>query len=59
VATPNAAISDRISTQAELEEELQQAERDFARGNFIELTVEDLDRCIEAGRWPWTDESSE
>jgi hypothetical protein len=44
--------------QAELEEELRQAEEDFARGDFVALTIEQLDRCIAAGEWPWPEESS-
>jgi hypothetical protein len=44
--------------QAELEAELGQAERDFASGDFVELTLEQLDRCIAAGEWPWPNESS-
>lgn len=44
--------------QAELEQELRQAEEDFMRGDFVELTVEQLDRAIAAGEWPWPDESS-
>ena len=45
--------------QAELEVELRQAEDDFMRGDFIELTVEELDRCIAMGDWPWQHVSSE
>lgn len=48
-----------MTMQAELEEELRRAEQDFTRGDFIELTVEDLDRSIAAGEWPWPTESSE
>jgi hypothetical protein len=60
MATPNAAAANpEMMMQAELEEELQQAEEDFARGDFIELTVEELDRCVAAGQWPWPDASSE
>jgi hypothetical protein len=59
MATPNVATAAQASNaQAELEEELRQAERDFANGDFIELTIEELDRCIAAGKWPWPDESS-
>jgi hypothetical protein len=59
MATPNAiATSSEATMQAELEEELRQAEEDFARGDFIELTVEQLDQSIAAGEWPWPDESS-
>jgi hypothetical protein len=60
MAIPNAAAkSPELTMQAELEDELRRAEQDFAEGDFIELTVEDLDRCIAAGEWPWPNESSE
>ena len=60
MATPTAAAkSAQMATHAQLEEELRQAEQDFARGDFIELTVEQLDACIAAGEWPWQRESSE
>jgi len=60
MATPNAvAHSTDAMMQIELNEELRLAEEDFARGNFIELTVEELDACIAAGQWPWPTESSE
>jgi len=39
--------------------ELSRAEHDLTQGAFIELTVEDLDRCIVAGEWPWASGSSE
>lgn len=51
--TPNAPKSLEMTTQAELEEELRSAEQDFARGDFVEFSVQELDRCIEAGEWPW------
>ncbi len=57
--TPNAAKSLTAPAQAELQEELREAEEDFARGDFIELTIDELDRCVAAGEWPWPDESSE
>jgi hypothetical protein len=60
MATPNAAAnSTEAMIQAELESELRRAEEDFARGDFVELTVDDLDRSIAAGVWPWPSESSE
>lgn len=43
--------------QAELQEELRQAERDFENGDFVELTIEQLDRIIETGESPWPAES--
>ncbi len=59
MATPNAAKSLEMAMQTELEEELRSAEQDFARGDFVEFTVQELDRCIEAEEWPWASESSE
>jgi hypothetical protein len=60
MAIPNtAAKALESTTQADLNDELSRAERDFAQGDFIELTVEDLDRSIAAGEWPWPNESSE
>jgi len=41
----------------ELEEELLRAEADFARGDFIELSREELDHCIQTGESPWPDAS--
>jgi hypothetical protein len=38
---------------APLEEELRQAEADFVRGDYIELTSEELERCITMGESPW------
>ncbi len=60
MATPTAAVkSSQATLQAELEEELRQAEADFANGDYIELTVEELDRCIAGGEWPWQRASSD
>jgi hypothetical protein len=43
----------------DLEAELLQADRDFEDGDYIELTVEELERCNETGEWPkWPDGSS-
>ena len=40
-----------------LEHELQQAMDDFERGDYIELTVEQLEHCAATGESPWPDES--
>lgn len=40
-----------------LEEELLAAEEDFARGDYIELTPEQLAHCAETGESPWPDGS--
>ncbi|HEY6460342.1 MAG TPA: hypothetical protein VIY73_09330 [Polyangiaceae bacterium] len=58
MATPTTVAKSSGGTQqAELEAELRQAETDFANGDYIELTPEQLDRCIRTGESPWPDES--
>jgi hypothetical protein len=42
---------------ADLEDELRSAVDDFERGDYIELTDEQLARCIATGESPWPDES--
>ena len=60
MSTPTAtAKSSHASLPAGLEEELRQAEEDFARGDFVDITIEQLARCIAAGEWPWQHASSE
>lgn len=58
MATPHAAQSLEMTAQAELEAELRSAEQDFAQGDFVELTVQELDRCVGANEWPWPTGSS-
>lgn len=59
MATATAATKGfEAAAQATLAEELRHAEEDFANGDFIEVTIEELDRCILAGEWPWQDEPS-
>lgn len=60
MASPTSGVaSSPGAMQAELAEELRQAEGDFGRGDFIDVAIEELDRCMAAGEWPWPDESSE
>ena len=54
--TSRVSEAERIA-QSELEAELRQAELDFERGDYIELTPEQLERCIATGESPWPDES--
>lgn len=49
----------QASQQAELEEEIRQAEAEFACGEFIDVTVDELDRALAEGKWPWPRVSSE
>lgn len=58
MTTPPAAQIPELTTRAELEAELRSAEQDFAQGNFIELTVQELDRCVGANEWPWPSAAS-
>jgi hypothetical protein len=48
--------TNRVKVPPELAEELRRADEDFERGDYIELTVEQLDRCIATGESPWPDE---
>ena len=62
MATPKAARTSnpkRVSVPRDLEAELRQADEDFKRGDFIELTKEQMDRAIATGASPWPDESSD
>jgi hypothetical protein len=45
------------SVPSDLEAELLAAERDFENGDYIEVTAEQLERCIATGESPWPDES--
>ena len=53
-----AAHTGSATSSAQLEEELA-AERDFETGNYIELSHEQLVRCMETGESPWPDESQD
>ena len=41
----------------ELEQEFSRAMDEFERGDYVELTVEQLERCAATGESPWPDES--
>ena len=62
-ALPSAAVTPAsparrvIQADPALERELLQAMQDFERGDFIELTVEQLEHCAATGESPWPDES--
>ncbi len=47
----------RVKVPPDLAAELRQADEDFARGDYIELTRAQLDRAIATGESPWPDES--
>jgi hypothetical protein len=60
-ATPSAvtARAPRQVTWAnpDLENEVREALADFERGDYIELTVEELEQFAEIGESPWPDAS--
>jgi hypothetical protein len=56
--TPAPSKTSSENEQLELEEELRRAEADFARGDFVDVTIEELDASIAAGEWPWPHASS-
>ena len=51
------ATTKRVRVPPDLAAELRQADEDFERGDYIELTSEQLERCIATGESPWPDES--
>ena len=57
-AAPPLSIPRRVVKAApDLEQELLQAMAEFDRGEYIELTVEQLEHCAATGESPWPDES--
>jgi hypothetical protein len=46
-----------VAPDPALEREILQAMEEFERGDYIELTVEQLDHCAATGESPWPDES--
>jgi len=58
MTTPNAVKSRPASTQhARHPDELRQAEADLERGPFVDLTMDEIDRCLALAGWPRQDES--
>ena len=47
----------RAKVAPDLAAELRQADEDFKRGDYIELTSEQLEHCIATGESPWPDAS--
>ena len=61
LAVPSAApaqVPRRVTwVDPNLERELRQAMDEFERGDYIELTVEQLEHCAATGESPWPGES--
>ncbi len=56
MSSPGKALATCVDT-LDLESELREAIADIERGDYIELTPEQLERCAVDGEWPWPDES--
>jgi len=46
-----------VEASPELKRELLDAVAEIDRGDCVELSPEQLERCIVDGEWPWADES--
>jgi hypothetical protein len=57
VAVPPSTLRRVVQADPELEQELIRAMEEFERGEYIELTVEQLKHCAATGESPWRDES--
>ncbi len=55
--TPVSVVRRVARADPALERELVQAMADLERGDYIELTVEQLEHCAATGESPWPDES--
>lgn len=49
----HAAARGSAASDSELEAELRQAEQDFSSGDYVVVTVEEVDDAVAAGEWPW------
>jgi hypothetical protein len=58
-AAPDTALPARgVRVSSELEAELIEAMAQMDRGEYIELTIEQLDEAAATGVWPWPDDES-
>ena len=57
VAAPVPPLRRVARADPKLEQELLRAMEEFERGEFIDLTVEQLEHCAATGESPWPDES--
>lgn len=47
-----------VRVSPELEAELLEAMAEIDRGEYVELTLEQLDHAAATGEWPWPDDES-
>ena len=57
MTSPVATLRNASAESLDLEAELEQAVADIDRGDYVELSPEQLERCEVGGEWPWPDES--
>ena len=55
-AAPLPTLRPVVQADPDLERELLRAMEEFDRGEYIELTVEQLEHCAATGESPWPDE---
>jgi hypothetical protein len=56
-APPTTLRAAPVVVPPDVGQELLGAIAEIERGEFIELSPEQLERCIAEGEWPWPDES--
>ena len=54
----SASTAREIRVSSELEAELLEAMAQIDRGDYVELTFEQLDHAAATGEWPWPDDES-
>jgi hypothetical protein len=57
-ATSSVGEQRDVRVSPELEAELLEAMGEIDRGDYFELTPEQLDRAAATGEWPWPDDES-
>ena len=58
VPATNDVSAPAVVDESDLLAEILAAEADFERGDYIELTVEQLEHCAATGESPWPDDES-
>ena len=57
MSSPAATLRTASAESLDLDAELELAVEEIDRGDCIELSTEQLERCALGGEWPWPDES--
>lgn len=57
MSSPAATLRTASAKSLDLDAELELAVAEIDRGDCIELSAEQLERCAASGEWPWPGES--